>query len=318
MMWKRLLSVAASLVAACMVNGCGTSGAISSVMHSPPPPAQSRLYLEQLGMDGAGAIAIFALPITSASKPLGSIPLTDGTVIGLTFDPTGRLFATGQSGDLVFTQPIAAGSTPAFAVATGSVSAENLAFDRAGDLFSGGGIPFRCGFHECANAAIAVANSPINNSSTSSFTIGGSVAGFVTGLAFDGNGNLWVADGNLDEFVPPFSSSSTPALSLGTPSYSIAFDPSGAMYVSSSDGVDVYRPPFSASMTKAFSIAAAAYADYIAFDPAGNMYITLNNSSTRHGELEMFTPPFGSTSQPAVTLQGTTDDSWYYGVAIGP
>jgi len=93
------------------------------------------------------------------------------------------------------------------------------------------------------------------------------------GLAFDGQGNLWVSDFFcIREFVPPFTSGMSASLSIGTPRANadpvpptastmnditaVAFDASGDLIVSDTDDarVLIFTPPFSAGMGASVAI----------------------------------------------------------------
>ncbi|HEY7993427.1 MAG TPA: hypothetical protein VID24_04420 [Candidatus Eremiobacteraceae bacterium] len=312
------IGVFLSTVAAICNASCGASSAVSNltIQASGTP---ERLAVSRAPVSNPGEIDLYAFPMTSTSTPVATLASTNEAPLGLAFDETGRLFGAAGDGRIkVYDPPFRSGANPAFILTTGGGA---LAFDRGGDLFIGGGDVIRnCGtrFHFIPEITpkIKVVNAPITGSSTVTFTIAEptTCGGYlVSDIAFDGAGNLWAAIvGRLDEFSPPFTSNSTPALSISTCASSLGFDSAGNMYVDGCDGIDVFQPPFTSSMTKAYTISSAAEVDSIVFDSAGNMYArSLVPFSSTNG-LQVFAPPFSSTSQPITTFSGN-----FAGVAAG-
>ena len=89
---------------------------------------------------GSGAIDVYRQPATGASVELGQIAAADGTVVGLTADAGGDLFATTSSGNIVkvtsggrFSQ---VGSLGGSAGTTAGSFIDAPVADAAGDLFS--------------------------------------------------------------------------------------------------------------------------------------------------------------------------------------
>jgi hypothetical protein len=118
------------------------------------------------------------------------------------------------------------------------------------------------------SGATAFTSNAANNPSLSATSLYNPVQ-----TAFDGDGNLWVSDGDNNrvlEFVPPFSNGMAASLELGQPSgataftsndvatsqsglfyqYGISFDSSGNMQVADfvNNRVMIFDPPFSNGM----------------------------------------------------------------------
>jgi hypothetical protein len=297
------------------------------------PSTPSHLYFSD-GLN-PGSIRMFALPIAVASSPVATIAGDSGPA-GMAFDASHRLFvANNGTGHVqVFTQPITNGAIPAFTLATGHVvcahgscfssGAIDVAFDTAGDLFVASRQPtsVTCdptiGCFAAYRGEITKFAAPVTSSSTASFVIT-DPATLVTGVAFDGNGDLWAINGAaLEEYTPPFSASSVPAISLPIrPCCGVAFDSAGNMYVNDGTaGVDVFLPPFSGSMTKAFTIS-QTLTGFLAFDAAGLLYVTTFNQPGGDGVL-VFAPPFNGASSPVSSLGSGGGLPNQPGVALGP
>lgn len=116
------------------------------------------------------------------------------------------------------------------------------------------------------------------------------------GMAFDGGGNLWIADfgnGRLLRFSPPLSGASAPSKTIQVCTLdlfvdcglnAIAFDAAGSLYVSDSFGGKVYRitDPNGTKMKVRVHVAHELLkphgfppfgANGLAFDPAGDLFV---------------------------------------------
>jgi sugar lactone lactonase YvrE len=101
--------------------------------------------------------------------------------------------------------------------------------------------------------------------------------------AIDGDGNLWVSDGNnhrVLEFVPPFSNGMAASLELGQPSGASAFTTSGGHTTQSG----------------------FAYPHCISFDSSGNVYVVDANNS----RVMIFDQPY-SNGMTATLVLGQAD-----------
>ncbi len=320
-MRRTWLSASVGVLAATMAAsyGCGTTAGNSVVLHvrgTPPPTPSNLLALSHAPVSNPGAIDLYAYPIANISSPVATLASANEAPLALAFDETGRLFGAAGDGRIkVYNPPFSSGENPAFILTTGGGA---LTFDRAGNLFIGGGdFGASCGRRiNLSTPKILLVNAPITGSSKVNLVIseptvcGGTL---VQGLAFDNAGNLWAAiDTRLDEFSPPFTGSSTPVLSVPTCAFTLGFDSEGNMYVGGCGNIVVFRPPFSPSMTEAYTINSAADAASIVFDSAGNLYDRSLVPFSQTNGLQVFSPPFSSTSQPVATISGN-----FAGVAAG-
>ncbi len=111
------------------------------------------------------------------------------------------------------------------------------------------------------------------------------------GLAFDKNGNLWIADGasnRILEFEPPFTTGQVPSLVLGQKDFG------AGDYPQSNAGQLVYYP------------------EGIAFDPEGNLWVADTNS-----RLVEFKPPFTNGKDISLVLGNRNTTSSLVSVPIG-
>lgn len=141
------------------------------------------------------------------------------------------------------------------------------------------------------------------------------------GLAFDANGNLWVATANtLVEFTPSQLASSgdpTPAVTISASAGSlsnpipIAFDASGNLWVGNTSNTIVEFTPSQLSATGAPTptVTVTAVSNSIvgplamAFDPTGNLWVANgNNSQNTVVEFSKSQLAASGTPTPAVTL----------------
>ncbi|MBV8637781.1 MAG: hypothetical protein JO322_06820 [Candidatus Eremiobacteraeota bacterium] len=256
-----------------------------------------------------GGTFVYTLPLAASSHYRW--------VIGNLYAPGAVAFGQGQvyvlvanssqgQGTLVFEQT---SSGPVSWVLPSSLLPEMVAVDPAGDVFVGQS------FINGANASyqINVFRHPITTSTVRAFTMNAAVnnAGstLTRGMAFDAGGNLWVKDDDkktMDEYVPPFTSTSIPKLTFpkgsGAPYGSMTFDSHDVMYVTNS-GIDVYKPPFTKNSRKAFTISVPG-PNSLAVDASGNLYAACTN-----GRVYVFSPPFSAGSRPRVTMAIPTGSS---------
>jgi hypothetical protein len=119
----------------------------------------------------------------------------------------------------------------------------------------------------------------------------------------------------LDEFVPPFSSSSV-ALALfstfcGAHGSGLAFDSTGNLYVGIGGAVAVYKPPFTSAAAIIIPVNGANPTS-LAFDRSGHLYV-----ATDTGSIFEFSPPFSGTSTPVLVL-ALPGAPVFAGVIAGP
>ena len=200
---------------------------------------------------------------------------------GLAFDPSGNLWVAdaGNNRVLEYTTPFSDGESASIVIGqtnfTSSIGAttgsglsqpDGIAFDSHGNLWIG----------DALNSRVLEFPAPLSTGEAATLVIGEpdfvtandevSSSGLSTpsGLAFDSNGNLWVADGiRVLEYTTPFTTQENASLvigqnnflnsSTGTTSslldlpYNIAFDPSHNLWVSDygNNRVLEYTAPFS-------------------------------------------------------------------------
>ena len=162
-------------------------------------------------------------PFSNASTPaLTLTPATNGLndASGMAFDGAGHFAVTGEASSniVIYTTPVTVASTPAATFAL-NAPGQGVVFDSSGRLFA---------VNE--SAAIQVFVAPFSNASTESFHFA-LTSGFCIAPAFDSSGNLWIDNSggpNVQEFTPPFSASTTAALTMTsgfTNNYGLAFGP---------------------------------------------------------------------------------------------
>ncbi len=154
-------------------------------------------------------------------------------------------------------------------------------------------------------------------------------------VIFDPSGNLWVASGGegsstIQEFKPPFSSSSTPAVTIDSNLYyscttPMIFDSSGDLFVAnySTGAINEYtKSAISGGGTissPSFTIPAgtADYSCMIGADASGNVYSsTYSITGGSEGAILEFSPPFSNSSTPAYTITTGVYYPYYNGGVI--
>lgn len=214
--------------------------------------------------------------------------------------------------------PIAAPLTPT--ASFGTTCDESLAFNASNGMLaevSGAFSPH----------SLKLYNAPYSGSSTAFATIGpGGSSTLVQpeGDAWDGSGNVWVADqGNasIDEFSPPFSASNAPSatntnyttLSGSTPS-GLAINPvAGLMFISdrrngasatSSRHVYVVPAPYTGVPTADLTVSTGADSNRpfaLAVDLQGRLFVGYS-AGTKLGTIDVFVPPYATGNSPAFSL----------------
>lgn len=177
---------------------------------------------DHLYVGSGSTLQVFAPPYTSASTPEYSVALASASSYPIV--TSGNKLYVGEANNVqVFNLPIT-GNNPAAAatISDGVYYAYDLAFDASGNLyvanFRGGGVPY-------GNGSITVYDAPITNGEAAAATI--PIVYFPCGVAFDAAGNLYVStdeggaanQGSIQEFTPPFTSSSTPAVTVSAGIY---------------------------------------------------------------------------------------------------
>jgi hypothetical protein len=157
-----------------------------------------------------------------------------------------------------------------------------------------------------SNNAVLVFNPPFTNSSAAVTTVTNGVNGN-GGVAFDSSGNMYVANfvgGNVTIYHPPFTNASTPSVTIGGLANcgGLALDGSGNLYALEdlNNAVQIFTPPFTNSSLPGTSITIGLSTPQgIGFDGSGNLWVTNHG-----GSIVEYTPPFGRSSSPVVTING--------------
>lgn len=318
MIQVRLVAIGFMLLAVAVLPACKSTGTLAN----PPlgPKAIKHMYLSENPGPGAGSVAVYDVPVTSASTPAQTVAAL-GAVGELYVDKTGRLFAPIQAGSErvvdVFKSPVISSSTPAFTLTTTDVGVEDVAENSAGSVFVSANVNNSC--------CIDVFNGPVNGTTAApSFTMNSNGVvvdglGDPVGLAFDNTGtNLYVSSINSTlAFTAPIGSSSTPAANVANISIpdGVAVDATDRVFVANAtvDGtVAVYDQPFTSSSVPAFNIAdplGAVDVRGIAFDGSGDLWAV-----DAAGKVWEVTSPITSSSVATVVLSGTNAE----GIAFGP
>jgi sugar lactone lactonase YvrE len=189
----------------------------------------------------------------------------------------------------------------------GLSSPNGIAFDTAGDLWvadswNGRVLEFQAPFSNNMNASLVIGERDFTSSCndlTRPLCGDSRTLMMPTAVAFDSAGNLWVTDTinsgtyattqwqrRLLEFNPPFKNGMNASLVIKEPAgSSLAFDPSGNLWLSSSGAtsgnVSEYSPPFATSMKASLVMQGI---DTIGdpnpyglrFDSAGNLWVEAN------------------------------------------
>jgi sugar lactone lactonase YvrE len=138
-------------------------------------------------------------------------------------------------------------------------------------------------------------------------TISNGVAG-PNQIALAADGTLAVVNagaGNVTAYAPPYANQ-TP-VTIATPSFSAAFDPTGNLWIgTTSSGIVRYAPPFSTSSATASNGVSSPFG--IAFDSAGNLYVANHGNDTiEKFALGSYAAPAASASMAGVSSIATAN-----------
>lgn len=271
---------------------------------------------------GSSSIYVFNLPVTSSSTPAQTDAAPAGDEVEEIYaDSKGRLFVpiykcngSAYTSVAVFDSPVTSSSQPAFALTASASWPENVAEDKSGNVYVSIEGPTDC--------CIDVFDGPVSGNMTDSLSVGANGGGANPlnspyGMAFDGNGNLYVSSGSsILEYATPLTASSAPTASV-TPNddeYGIAVDSSNRIFVSNATGkgmISVFTQPFTSSSSPAFNITLTSGTPVygLAFDGSGNLWATDNNN-----QVWEIAAPISASSTPSKIL--TVPDA--YGITFGP
>jgi streptogramin lyase len=211
--------------------------------------------------NGNAVVEYTASQLASSGTPTAAVNLTANAgslsqPAGLAFDASGNLWVSNVGANTVVqfsvSQLASSGSpTPAVTVgaSSGSLNAPvGIAFDASGNLWVGNAL---------GNTLVAFNPSQLaaNGTPTPAVTLSANANSIdgVIGLAFDGNGNLWIANGNSGfDTVVQFSASQLASTGAPTPPViltatagsladpaGLAFDNSGNLWVANFSGSSV-------------------------------------------------------------------------------
>lgn len=174
-------------------------------------------------------------------------------------------------------------------------------------------------------SSVRIYNPPYSSSSVPTVTISGGASTLVSpsGIAWDGSGNVWVADRNLGvaavkEFVPPFSAGAAPAATntFAAVPVGLAINPSaGLMFIGDVGGnlgggdcsvssplchVYVVPAPYTGVPTATFTFTTSTPVA-IAVDQLGRLFVGFESGSFG-GLIKVYLPPFATGNSAAYTL----------------
>jgi sugar lactone lactonase YvrE len=264
---------------------------------------------------------------------VGGAPTSPFESESFAFDSSGNLWVGNINSIVEYTKSqLAQSGTPTPAVTLTSTSSysidvpDGLAFDKSGDLWVANGGGNYSGDHgsvvEFTPSELAASGSP-TPAVTISPNVGNTNLDKPYGLAFDGSGNLWVANYGSDSVVEftasqltasgTTSANVTVGTGSGTGPNGPTFDSSGNLWVAynTTNQVAEFTAPqltASGSPTPAVLLSASSGSldspTHLTFDSSGNLWVANSAGSTDgNGSVVEFTGPFATGSPPPkVTL----------------
>lgn len=335
-------------------SGCSQAGAVCTRSFT----AANNQYVYAINYDGQNVLG-FSVPFTSSSQT-PAFNFSDG------YYPYGNQIALDTKGDLFFASYYDY-SEPVLEVAAGSASpislfstyAYGLATDSNNDLFvssyengnveeyappyTGTAINTFTTSYPWSMALDSNNDLFVGNYDYSYITeypySGGSYGGPVeiptgsepTEVWFDASGDLWVGNsssGTVEEFKPPFSALSTPAVTIDFTQNEYCpgvLDSSGDLFLSdyaTSGVINEYKASTIAAnqgggtiSSPDASFSGGEYPCVIGFDGSGNLYASIvDGFGNSDGGIAEFSPPFSNSSTPAYYVTSGADDPYGGGV----
>jgi hypothetical protein len=211
-----------------------------------------------VGVAGDGAFLVFTPPYNGAP-----ITVQNGYAVADTAGPDSTFYAGYTTGNMVTSYAPPYSTFAGTATASGPIT--NMLVSST-QLFV------------AEQSSIDIFNLPLTSTSTPAVTIpvATSAGEYFYGLAVDSSGNLWLSayqggannKGSLLEYTPPFSSASTPAVSLSAPF-----------------GSDTSYNPYG-----------------LAIDGNNNVYVATYTGGTKNGAVLEFSPPISNSSAPSIVV----------------
>jgi streptogramin lyase len=255
------------------LQGCNNA---NSVVGLPP----QTLFLSNGSV--SGAIAIFALPLTTSSTATGGLAGAGFKPSGMCVGPGGMLLSMGGSAQVWLAPVNGASSTFTIPIASGSA---DCAFDASGNLYiaQSGAVAVYPSFHQGS-----AAGTPITSG------ISGPI-----GVATDPAGNVYVASLKTITIYSSLASGNAlqHTLTGANGARGVKIGPDGNMYAagfSDPAKIDVILPPFlnSSTFDHQLSPPGAIFCTYMALDRAGSLYAVCVTGSTPFSAVYVYTPPY--------------------------
>lgn len=320
--------------------------------------AQNNRVVEYKAPLANGMSASLAIGQANLTRDLGSTTRSGLTTPFMAlFDKSGDLWVSdfGNNRILEFTPPFSTGMNATLVLGqasfttgdaadtqTGFYAPSGMAFDASGNLWvadtdNSRVLEFTAPFTSDMGASLVLGQ--LSFVSASSGTSASQMTG-PTGVAFDSAGDLWVADAfnnRVVAFAPPFSTGQRSTLEIGQPNFSsftpttaqsgfyvpesLAFDPSGSLWVSDTGNNRVlgFTPHFSSGMNASTVIGQGNFTSRVAattstgltnpgaltFDASGNMWL----ADISNNRVLAFIGTSSSTTTTSQTSTSSTSSS---------
>jgi hypothetical protein len=261
-------------------------------------PFAQKLYIAN--NESSSGLIVYALPLTSASTALVTLPTTANFSVGV--DGSGDVMAGDDLGNISYfaNPPLTIRSVPAFSFTNGTATSLGQLAVMPGGTF----------FATTDSNVVNEFQLPLSSGSVPAKAIANAVLTSTIGDAVDASGNLYVGNvdshltGKIAVFAPPYTGAPVVSIPKAFSDYfNIALSSTQLFAINRADGlsgsIDVYTLPITSSSTPAFKIAGGvAQPESVAVDAAGNLYLANNGSST----VVMYRPPFSASSVPVVAI----------------